>query len=297
MLPSQFRNIEIQKPREVVIDVDLGDVIDIDLYENKHDKLIILSHGLEGHSRRPYITGMVQQMSDSFDCLAWNFKSCGHHFTTSKELYHNGKIENLSSVIEYATSLNKYEEIHLVGFSMGANLNLLYLGKNVDLPDEIKSSVAVSAAIDLKSSALVLDKGFNAVYMKRFLKKLKIKLEMKKQQYPDLIDLTSYDSIGSFFEFDNRYTAPLHGFKDVHDYWASCSSLPHLSKIRIPTLILSSLDDPFLGKSCFPTDEQIGNNLITTEYTRFGGHVGYIYNLQMLTTYSEIRAKEFISSV
>lgn len=129
---------------------------------------------------------------------------------------------------------------------------------------------------DLSGSCDRLEKWYNRLYMKRFLANLKSKLIAKQILFPEEISLGNYDLIKSFREFDERYTAPIHGFKSAKDYYEKCSSKQFIPSITIPTLIVNAKDDPFLTKSCFPIDECKNHNNVYLEIPKGGGHVGFI---------------------
>ena len=173
-------------------------------------------------------------------------------------------------------------------------MTLLYLGKKgKTLPPEIKAAVTFSVPLDLADCSLTLEKKSNIIYMKYFLKTLREKAHAKRVQYPDRISVEGINKIKNFREFDGRYTAPMHGFKDAFDYWEKCSSLPHLSHIQVPTLIVNAQNDPFLGGKCYPAQEQLNAN-ITFEAPVYGGHVGFLKDKVNGAYYSEERAVCFV---
>ena len=179
---------------------------------------------------------------------------------------------------------------------MGGNLSLLYLGQQSGrvLPS-LKGAVAFSVPVDLKDSARQLSRRSNRIYMKRFLRMLHQKVKAKMVLFPDHIDDRGYDQIEDFKAFDDRYTAPIHGFQNAEDYWAKCSCGPLLGRIQVPSLIVNAADDPFLGASCYP-DPQPLNRHVRLEIPRYGGHVGFMGRWINSEYWSESRAVAFIQS-
>ena len=278
------------------IDIDDGDFLDLDWCRVGSRRLVIISHGLEGHSRRPYVLGMAKAVVDNgWDALAWNFRSCGGSMNRNLRFYHSGATEDLHRVIDYAAESGNYDEVALVGFSMGGNLSLVYLGKESPKPNPIvKKSVVYSVPCDLSASAEQLTKPQNTIYMKRFLKDLKMKMQEKKKSFPHEVDLTGYDEIKNFRQFDDRYTAPIHGFKDADHYWAQCSSRRYIRNIKVPTLIVNAKDDPFLSEACYPHDEVDANKNVKLETPATGGHVGFVSFNKSNLYWSEQRALAFL---
>ncbi|WP_370590026.1 YheT family hydrolase [Rufibacter sp. LB8] len=295
ILPSMARRAPvISYTRERLTTPD-HDFLDLDWSKVGSDTLVVLSHGLEGDSHRPYIKGMVRALNSAgWDALAWNFRSCSGEPNHLLRSYHMGAIEDLDLVVRHALATKPYARIFLVGFSMGGNLTLNYLAQgNGQLPEQVQRAAVFSVPCHLKGSCLQLAKPQNRVYMKRFLKSLHLKLSEKAQRFE--LDLTQYDRIKTFEQFDERYTAPLHGFKSADDYYESCSSVQRLHQIEIPTLMVNALNDPFLSPECFPVEQARQNPHFYLEMPATGGHVGFAENFAKGHYYSERRAVEFLS--
>ena len=275
------------------LELDDGDFLDLDWSKTGSKKLVILSHGLEGNSQRTYISSMINRLrNDTWDCLAWNYRGCSGEMNRLFRLYHNGNYDDLHRVATFAQT--NYDQIALIGFSMGGNLTLNYLSRQDSISNKIIGSVVFSAPCDLAGSCEALAKKSSLIYMRRFLSMLKQKIEAKSKQFPNQLDIKNYHLIKNFEDFDNRYTAPLHGFENAHDYWEKASSIKHLSKISIPTLIINAKNDPFLSKSCFPIDEALVTENLFLEIPISGGHVGFIDNKNRPYYWSEERAAQFL---
>ncbi|WP_299703918.1 alpha/beta fold hydrolase [uncultured Pontibacter sp.] len=292
IVPSLFRQVDgVAYHRERLITPD-DDFIDVDWSRVKSKSLAILSHGLEGDSHRPYIMGMVKALNErGVDALAWNYRSCSGEPNKLLRSYHLGASDDLDFVIRHALDAGSYESVYLIGFSAGGNISLKYLGEEpAQVPSEVKRASVFSVPIDLKSSA----KRISKIYTQRFLKTLGQKLEQKKEMYPDSLDLTDYSLFWSFPEFDDKYTAPLHGFENAEDYYKRSSSKQFLKSIQIPTLLVNAKNDPFLTKSCFPVEEAQQNPYFYLETPEDGGHVGFTEDFRNNIYYSEARAVRFL---
>jgi len=295
IVPSIFRKaIDLPFERERITTPD-GDFLDLDWLRRGSQKLVIISHGLEGNSRRPYMRGMASAFfSEGYDVLCWNFRGCSEEINKTAIFYTSGSTYDLQTVLDYAGG--HYEEIHLVGFSLGGNLTLKYLGEERERDPRIKKAVAISVPLHLESSCEKISRGENIIYSNKFLRTLKEKIKLKALAFPKDIDLNLLGSVKTLKDFDDVYTGPLHGFCDAHDYYEHCSSLYFLEQISIPVLILNALNDPFLSPKCFPV--HLGEKLenIFMEFPQQGGHVGFSPRSRAEIYWSERRAFEFIDS-
>ncbi len=186
VLPTLFRKISgVCYTRERIQTPD-DDFLDLDWSCSNGTILVVLSHGLEGDSQRAYVKGMVKALNKArIDCLAWNYRTCGGETNRQLRMYHNGCTDDLDLVVRHAIAKG-YVNIFLVGFSMGGNLSLLYLGQQSGKSlSQIKGVVAFSVPIDLRESAMQLSRPSNRVYMKRFLKMLHQKVKAKIVLFPD----------------------------------------------------------------------------------------------------------------
>ncbi|ROT99551.1 alpha/beta fold hydrolase [Marinobacter sp. R17] len=295
--PTLFRRIDVAEPLSQRIDTPDGDELHLDWYRQGSPRLAILSHGLEGHSRRPYILGLARGLlADGWDVLAWNFRSCGGHMNRLPRFYHSGATQDLHTVVRHALADRAdYQHVALSGFSMGGNLTLLYLAEQGERIDSrIRGAVTYSVPCDLAGSARMLALPSRRIYMQRFLRDLQVKMAEKASHFPDLIDLDGFDGIRNFQQFDDRYTAPLHGFRDANDYWTQASCLPRLPEIRVPSLIVNAADDPFLSTACYPEKRRQLGAWVTLEAPRWGGHVGFVEIARDGYYWSERRALNFL---
>ncbi|MDQ3291215.1 MAG: alpha/beta fold hydrolase [Bacteroidota bacterium] len=299
IIPGLLREVPgVTYQRERITTPD-GDFLDLDWSKSKTptNKLVILSHGLEGDASRPYIKGMVKAMNQvGLDTLAWNFRSCSGEPNKLLRSYHMGATDDLDLVVQYALLPNHYQELYLIGFSMGGNITLNYLGQNPErLPEQITKAAVFSVPCHIDTASRKMAQFENRVYMHRFLKSLRKKLAAKESLMPATMTLDNYHRLRTFPEFDDRYTAPIHGFKDSYEYYTKCSSKQYLTSIRIPTLLINAQNDPFLSPECFPVAEAKTNSNLYLEMPKHGGHVGFAENYYRNQYYSERRAVEFFT--
>lgn len=300
ILPYLFRTVKgITSTRERV-DTPDGDFIDIDwIRVPGSKKLLILSHGLEGKSDQAYILGMAKYFSQrGWNICAWNYRSCSGEINRLPRFYHSGDIADLDFVVNHALSIGEFESVSLVGFSLGGNVTLKYLGDRADiLPSEIKSASVYSVPCHLSSSAKKIGEKVNKIYEQNFLFTMKKKIIQKRRQgqLKDF-DLKKILLAKTIIQYDNLVTAPLHGFLNAAHYYKEASSIFSIPKIQVPTQIVNALNDPILSPQCFPHEETSSNPVVWLKTPSFGGHVGFM-GLNFKNGYmSEQKAFEFIES-
>jgi len=232
------------------------DFIDLDWSNIGSEQLAIVLHGFEGSSTQAYVQGMVRALNKRrIDALAMNLRGCSGEPNNLKRSYHSGSTEDLETVISHILKSSRYNDIFLVGFSLGGNLILKYLGeKQSPLLDSVKKAAVISVPCDLTSTSFKLMRLSNRLYLIRFMRMLKNKLRLKSQirGFDFISELNQLRLLSTFKDFDNLYTAPHHGFKNAEDYWQQSSSLSYLDKIKIPTYFINAKNDPFLTPHCFP---------------------------------------------
>ena len=301
IVPSLWRTVpDVHYQRERVETPD-GDFLDLDWSRpaaGAADTLGIVSHGLEGDASRPYVRGMVRALNQAgFDALAWNYRSCGGEMNRLLRTYHLGDTEDLDFVVRYALRQRPYRRIFLTGFSAGGNVTLKYLGEDADrVPTQVARAAVFSVPTDLKSSSYKIAQPENRIYQARFLKSLRAKMRQKAALLPGQVDLTDIDLLADFPQFDARFTAPMHGFASVEEYYSTASSGRYLAGIRIPTLLVNAQNDPFLAPTCFPHDVAAQSSYVFLETPEEGGHVGFAEGRPDGSYYSERRALEFLTA-
>lgn len=290
--PALFRKVALQPFERERINTPDEDFLNLDWLKQGSSRLIIISHGLEGDTSRAYIRGMARAgFMNGFDVLAWNYRGCGGEINKQRRFYHSGATDDLQTVLLHARKF--YQEIFLVGFSLGGNVTLKYLGEQKPYP-EIKKAIVFSVPLNLYTSCLKITERSNFLYAYRFLTSLKKKVIDKGKSFPEL-DLRDIGKIGTLQEFDDRYTAPLHGFNTALEYYEQCSAIHFLKSITTPTLIVNAQNDPFLSRDCFPDEAFLGHGMVRAEYPRYGGHVGFSQFSKNGLYWSEERAIIFFT--
>lgn len=288
-LLRQRRKVPYQRR---LLALDDGDVLAMDQLLANQDRHVIICHGLEGHSRRPYVSNLaVQLFRQGFDVTAWNFRSCGGLMNRLPRFYHSGDSEDLRAVINGVLAQGA-KTLYLVGFSMGGNLLLNYLGRPQPSAS-VAAAVALSVPCDLSSAAERLRARDNRYYMQRFLRFLSDKIRVKAAMFPQHFDLSPLDTITDFHGFDQAYTAPLHGFASAEEYWQRSSANQYLANIRVPTLLINAKDDSFLSPECFPINEAKNSEHLHLEMPQGGGHVGFMRWSFLRPLWSEQRIVTF----
>ena len=296
---SQVRRVDAPPYRRERLTLPDGDFVDLDLLAAKpagrSARLVVVSHGLEGDAYRPYVRGMARAFARrGVDALAWNYRGCSGEPNRLVRAYHSGATEDLDAVVQHALGQG-YEQVCLVGFSLGGNLSLKYLADYADRLDERVGRAAVfSVPVDLAAASRHLERPAAAPYMRYFLKKLVRKVHAKAALYPEHIDLAGLEAMRTFAEFDERYTAPWHGFRDAEHYWAEASALPVLRAIRRRVLLVNAADDPLLPPTCYPVYEAGMNPRVRLEIPKWGGHVGFVEFRSDGLYWSERRALNFL---
>ena len=295
--PSVFRKVKAQPYQRERIATPDKDFLDLDWLKQGSPKVVILSHGLEGNTTRGYMKGMARACYEQgYDVLAWNFRGCSEELNTALRFYHSGATDDLATVVDHACRLNQYKEIYLVGFSLGGNLTLKYLGEHRNRPSLLKKAMVFSVPMHLHTSCIKISQPSNWIYSKRFLKSLSKKVILKARQFPEL-DTRPLDQIKTLSEFDDCFTGPIHGFKNALDYYEQCSSIHFVQDIALPTFIINAANDPFLSKECYPTTLLEGHPSVRFESPTYGGHVGFTLFNEKKLYWSEIQALRFVTGL
>jgi uncharacterized protein len=278
VLPSLFRQVDgVIYTRERINTKD-RDFLDLDWSIKGGRSLAIISHGLEGSTSSPYVLGMVKTLNkNGWDTVAWNFRGCSGELNLKESFYHAGSTEDLNTVLRHAVKTKRYSEIILIGFSLGGNIVLKYLGENNSfVSSHVSKSVVFSVPCDLSSCVRKLSSRANYIYLHNFLLTLKAKLVRKAEQYPDILDGVNLSKIHSFTDFDNYVTAPLFGFKNAAHYYSECSAIKVIPEISIPCLIVNAKNDPILDLSHAPIEECRYSKWVSLEQPARGGHLGFM---------------------
>mgnify|MGYP005990356457 CR=1 FL=1 len=256
-----------------------NDFIDLDFSKANSNTIALLIHGLEGSSESKYMISTTQELNGKgIDTVAFNLRGCSGEDNLLLGTYHSGKTEDVSFVVQHLLDAYNYDNIIIIGFSLGGNLTLKYMGEfAASLSDKIKGAIAFSVPIDIADSEYEMDKIKNKLYIEQFLKTIRLKVLEKSYKFPEFsLNKELLFKATKFKHLEKLYTVPVFGFESPEDYWKKASSKPYLSKINRPTLLVNALDDSFLGKKCFPIEEARQSEMFFLEVTKYGGHVGFI---------------------
>ena len=279
IIPKFFRTIEEVTYQRKRIETEDNDFLDLDFSKKGSKHVVVLIHGLEGSSEGHYIKGMVKAVNaHGWDAVALNLRGCSEEDNRNYYSYHSGKSDDLAYVVHKLLENFAYEEIRIVGFSLGGNITLKYAGEQGrNLPPEVKAVAAVSVPCSLESAAGVIGNAFGGIYLRRFLKTLKEKAIAKKKKHPDApFSIKAIQEAKDFFDYDDVVTAPANGFRSAKDYYTRCSCKQFLPDIKIPAYLINATDDPFFGAACFPYQEAKANKNFLLEAPSYGGHVGFV---------------------
>jgi predicted alpha/beta-fold hydrolase len=302
LYPTLFRVVPETRPQRERLNTPDGDFVDIDWHRAEGgaaEKLVVVSHGLEGNARKKYPLGMAFYLNRlGWDVICLNFRGCSGEPNLLPRFYHSGVTDDLHTVLTHGLKTGRYTVAALVGFSMGGNQTLKYLGEDPSkVPGEVVGAVAFSVPCDLGGSARSLERLQNRLYMHYFMRGLRQKIRIKSEMFPGLLDTSGLDEMRTFIPFDDKYTAPLHGFKDAEEYYTRCSCGQFLGNIQIPTLLVQAEDDPFLPETCYPRQDADSNPYLHLEIPRYGGHVGFVRPGNGNLYWSEERAGLFLQSL
>ncbi|MEA3290968.1 MAG: hydrolase [Pseudomonadota bacterium] len=278
--PYLFRSRPRPAFRRERLELPDGDFLDLDWLEpgvpgQESRGVVLLLHGLEGSSRSHYVRGLSQTLSAAGYMVAvLHFRGCSGELNRLPRAYHSGETGDLARVAETLSRRFPGLPRAAVGFSLGGNALLKWLGEN---PRQtlLRTAVAVSVPFDLSRGADRLDSGLSRIYQQRLLASLR-RSQRRKQARVDLpLEPAAVQQARNFREFDHRATAPLHGFRDAEEYYRLSSSSPWLRRIETDTLVLHARDDPFLPPGAIPGCRELGAGVVL-EISAHGGHVGFV---------------------
>lgn len=295
--PALFREVAGVVYRRERLTTPDGDFLDLDWSANGNRQLVIVLHGLEGSADRPYVRGVIRYFNQrGWDGLGLNFRGCSGSSNLLPRSYHIGETGDLAHVLDHVLEKDRYDRIALVGFSLGGNVILRFLGEGKGRHlSPLYRAVVFSVPVHVTSANREIQRWENYLYRRRFMRSLNAKVLEKARRFPAEVPVE--DPLPSnFLQFDNRYTAPLHGFRDARHYWEACSSLPLLQEIDIPVLLVNARDDTFLSRECYP--DQLATRMADffLEMPRWGGHVGFVSQGARGAYWSEERAFAFIDA-
>lgn len=272
--PTFFRTrpaLDLQAER---VELPDGDFIDLKWSTNPADKLVLLLHGLEGSMQSHYVPGLIQTLiTHQYKVCFMQFRGCSGEPNRLPRSYHSGATEDLDAIVKHIRLQHQTNIDAMIGFSLGGNLLLKWLGEQGEKTG-INKAIAVSVPFQLNDAAIRLKQGFSKFYQRHLITRLQNKYLEKfaAMASPLNLDVTK---LSTFHDFDDKVTAPLHGFKNVDDYYGQCSSRQFLKHIHVPTLLLHDRTDPFMFPHTAPNLSELSAS-VSLELTENAGHVGFI---------------------
>lgn len=254
-----------------------GDFLDLDWIDGPADApLLVLFHGLESSSGGHYARALMAALrARGWRGVVPHFRGCSGELNRLPRAYHAGDSAEISWLLE-RLGRERGAPCLGVGVSLGGNMLLKYLGEAGAAAGRwLDAAAAVCAPMDLAAAGAALDAGFNRLYTWHFLRSLKPNAAARLRRFPELFDARALRRARTLRAFDDTVTAPLHGFHGVDDYWRRASSKPHLPHIRVPTLLLNALDDPFCPADALPGPAEVSGQ-VRLDYQSAGGHVGFV---------------------
>ncbi len=270
------RTVSLRRERLHTAD---GDFLNLDWPESTlpaDAPLVLVLHGLEGCASSGYVRITHQALAArGVRSVGLNFRSCGGEPNLAARFYHAGETGDLAFVVEQLAERFPDAELGALGFSLGGNVLLKWLGE-IGAHSPLRAAAAVSVPFDLAEGGRALQRGLGPHYSRNFMRSLRRKLVGRANALKQHCDLERGYRARTLPEFDDAVTAPLHGFRDVHHYYSASSSVNFLSAIRVPTLLLHSADDPFFPAEAIPRDQISANPWLVSGFTARGGHVGFV---------------------
>lgn len=240
-----------------------------------NNNLVFILHGLGGSVRSSYIKSISKKLNSiGLSTVLMELRGCSNDMNLKERSYHASEINDLDYVIKFIISKYNYQQVHMLGYSLGGNILLKWLS-NATIPSKISKAIAVSVPLEIHTVDKSLSKGFSRIYNWYILRNLKERLRLKLQYKQVNLDKNIFKYIRTIKEIDEIYTVPAHGFRSVKDYYDKSNVISDIQKIKINTLIIHAMDDPFISSINLLNKLQTPDNVLF-EYSKFGGHMGFI---------------------
>lgn len=273
VIRRNIKNLELERER---LELPDGDFIDLDWVDkNLQGPLVIILHGLEGSIDSHYAKGMLLAIhQQGWRGVFMHFRGCSGEPNRLERGYHSGETTDFGFLVQTLREREPATPLGAIGYSLGGNVLLKWLGETAS-KNYLKAAIAISVPFELHKAAERIQEGFSRFYQWYFLKCLRDRLEEKFQKYPPSIDFSFLATVETMRDFDNKLTAPLHGFIDANEYYTTASSRQYLGAIQVPTLIVHAKDDPFMTEDVIPKVMEL-SEYVKLEVTEAGGHVGFV---------------------
>ncbi len=266
------------------LELDDGDFLDLDWSGSPENavSMVLILHGLEGCSRSHYVRGIVQALNKHGHCVVvMHHRGCSGEPNRLTRGYHSGDTGDIEYVVSLLRQHYPESPLAVLGYSLGGNILLKWLGEN-DQHKPVYAAVAVSVPFELEIAARKLEYGFSRIYQHYLMRRMKASVQRKFAGREGAVDLLKLSKTKTFYEFDDLFTGPVHGFENADDYYTRSSCLQYLGGIRQSALIIHAEDDPFMLPNSVPAPAEISDTT-TLEVSKNGGHAGFIYGASPLT--------------
>jgi len=263
---------QVEKER---LELEDGDFIDLLWSQTKAPQTLLILHGLEGSVNSPYAKRILNYCNQrQIAAVLMHFRGCSGEPNRLMRSYHSGETGDPQLVINHLKTKG-ITDIALLGYSLGANVTLKYMGE-AETDPVVRCAIAVSVPFRLDLCATAMDEGFARIYQTSLVSRLIVKMQQKQNMFDAAEhNYPNPEKMRSFWEFDDHFTAPIHGFESAKHYYQSASSRQYLKGINKPTLILHSRDDPFMTPEVLPGASELSSDTCL-ELTDHGGHVGFV---------------------
>ncbi|NQU64455.1 MAG: hydrolase [SAR324 cluster bacterium] len=266
------------KPKPVIewqrVELADGDFIDLAWSGPKEGRTVLLLHGLEGSIDSGYAGGLMCELEQrGYRACLMHFRGCSGEPNRLPQCYHSGKSEDPQTILEFLKDQMGIEVYAAVGFSLGGNVLLKWLGEQ-GMASPLQRAAAMSVPFRLDQAAQRMNQGFSRIYQRYLIGSLRRSYKARFARIPSPLDI-DINALDTFWLFDDKVTAPLHGFKGVDDYYTRASCRQFIPQIRVPTLILQAADDPFMYAHTPPCADELPED-VWLEMPQHGGHVGFI---------------------
>jgi hypothetical protein len=237
--------------------------------------VLVLFHGLEGSSQSHYARAIMRAFADrGWRALVAHFRGCSGEPNRLPRAYHSGDSDEGDWILKRVHARWPEAKLFTAGVSLGGNMLAKWLGEREEDARFVSAAASIGSPLDLAAGGAALARGFNLVYTKMFLATLRAKALAKIAAFPGIARADVIRNARDLHDFDNEYTAPVHGFRDTDDYWKRASGKPWLPGVKVPHLVLNALNDPFVPAASLPRAHEVSRH-VRLEQPEHGGHIGF----------------------
>lgn len=266
-----YRRERWSAPDEDFVDVDFA----LPEPASEAAPIFVLFHGLEGCSRSHYALATMRYFADrGWRALVVHFRGCSGEPNLKARAYHSGDSDEGDWILRRIHARWPQAALHAAGISLGGNMLAKWAGERGEDAGLVRAAASIGSPLDLVAGGFAIGQGFNKIYARMFLATLRPKALDKLARFPGIARADRLRQARDLYEFDNEFTAPVHGYRNTMDYWTRASAKPVLGGIRIPYLLLNAKNDPFVPPASLPTASHVSKT-VTLEQPEHGGHIGF----------------------